>query len=53
VSDVTPRRTRRMRRGAAAVAIAVLVMAGLVVHLALPDTSASDIAGDALYAAAM
>lgn len=37
------------RWGAAALAVAV-VMAGLVVHGILPDTAATDIAGDALYA---
>jgi hypothetical protein len=35
---------------AAAIAIAVLVAAGLLVHTSLPDTAATDIAGDALYA---
>lgn len=50
VSDVS---ARRLRRTAAAVAMAALVIAGLIVHLALPETSASDIAGDALYAAAV
>lgn len=53
MSGLTPRRARRVRRGGAAIAIAALVIAGLVVHLALPDTSASDIAGDALYAVAV
>ncbi|WP_323986499.1 ribosomal maturation YjgA family protein [Microbacterium plantarum] len=37
------------RWGAAALAVAV-VAAGLVVHGILPDTAATDIAGDALYA---
>lgn len=39
------------RRVAAFVAAVVVVMAGLVVHGLLPDSAASDIAGDALYAA--
>jgi hypothetical protein len=42
--------TARWRRGVAAAGIVLLIAAGLFVHLALPDTSATDIAGDALYA---
>lgn len=42
----------RTRRLVAVVALAAVIVAGLVVHGALPDTSATDIAGDALYAAA-
>ncbi|MDD7930627.1 DUF2809 domain-containing protein [Microbacterium sp. NM3R9] len=38
------------RRVAALIAAAVTVAAGLLVHRALPDSAASDIAGDALYA---
>jgi hypothetical protein len=45
---VTTGRAAR-RWGAAALAVAV-VAAGLVVHGILPDTAATDIAGDALYA---
>lgn len=41
------------RRTIALVALALVVAAGLVVHSAFPDTAASDIAGDALYAAAV
>ena len=49
--DVAPARTRT-RRLIAAVALAAVIVAGLVVHGALPDTAATDIGGDALYAAA-
>lgn len=38
------------RRGRAALAAVVTVAAGLSVHLALPSSVATDIAGDALYA---
>ena len=44
--------TARARRVVAAVALVAVVGAGLLVHVAMPDTPASDIAGDALYAAA-
>ncbi|WP_156366507.1 DUF2809 domain-containing protein [Microbacterium sp. No. 7] len=37
----------------AAIVVAVLVGVGLFVHFALPDTHASDVAADALYAAAV
>ncbi|GAA1933188.1 hypothetical protein GCM10009775_26480 [Microbacterium aoyamense] len=37
---------------AAAIALASVIVAGLAVHAFLPDTSATDIAGDALYAVA-
>ena len=48
-----PARNRpRTRRLVAVVALAAVIVAGLVVHGVLPDTSATDIAGDALYAAA-
>ncbi|WP_246093364.1 DUF2809 domain-containing protein [Microbacterium kyungheense] len=40
------------RRMPAAVLLAAVVAVGLAVHAALPDTAATDIAGDALYAAA-
>ncbi|WP_248147602.1 ribosomal maturation YjgA family protein [Microbacterium aoyamense] len=40
------------RRVAAAIALASVIVAGLAVHAFLPDTSATDIAGDALYAVA-
>jgi len=36
----------------AAVLLAAVVAAGLAVHALLPDSAATDIAGDALYAAA-
>jgi len=36
----------------AAALLAAVVAAGLVVHAVLPDAAATDIAGDALYAAA-
>lgn len=49
--EATARRTRT-RRLVAVVALAVVIVAGLAVHGGLPDTSATDIAGDALYAAA-
>lgn len=42
----------RRRRFAAAGALVVIIAAGLLVHLRLPDTDVSDVAGDALYAAA-
>lgn len=41
------------RRLIAAAALAVTVVAGLVVHGLLPDTAATDIAGDMLYAVAL
>lgn len=41
------------RRISAAVALVAVVVAGLGVHLLLPDTVATDIAGDALYAVAV
>lgn len=40
------------RRATGAVMLLTAVAAGLGVHLLLPDTAATDIAGDALYAAA-
>lgn len=40
------------RRMPAAVLLAAVVAAGLAVHALLPDSAATDIAGDALYAAA-
>jgi hypothetical protein len=40
------------RRVVAAVLLAGVIAAGLVVHALLPDTTATDIAGDALYAVA-
>jgi hypothetical protein len=42
----------RRRRVAAALLLLAVIAAGLVVHGALPDTAATDIAGDALYAVA-
>lgn len=40
------------RRIVACVGLAVAVLAGLSVHVWMPDSAASDIAGDALYAVA-
>jgi hypothetical protein len=42
----------RARRIAALLLLAAVIVTGLVVHGLLPDTAATDIAGDALYAAA-
>lgn len=42
----------RGRRVAAAVLLVATIAVGLLVHGLLPDTSATDIAGDALYAVA-
>jgi Protein of unknown function (DUF2809) len=53
VSGATRSRARRARRAAAGVALLVLIAAGLAVHTLLPDTVGSDVAGDALYAAAI
>ncbi len=47
------RRRLARRRIAAAVALVVVVASGLGVHALLPDTPATDIAGDALYAVAV
>ncbi len=44
-------RLTRRRRWIAAALAGVTIAAGLAVHRLLPDTAASDIAGDALYAA--
>ncbi|WP_448004272.1 ribosomal maturation YjgA family protein [Agromyces bauzanensis] len=41
------------RRFSAAALLCAVVAAGLAVHALLPDTAATDIAGDALYAAAV
>ena len=49
---MAPDRTTK-RRLVAAVLLAGVVGAGLAVHLLLADTAATDIAGDALYAAAV
>lgn len=49
--QVGDRRTR-VRRLAAAGLLAAVIVAGLVVYVVLPDAAATDIAGDALYAAA-
>lgn len=43
----------KRRRIAAVVALAAVVTAGLAVHMLLPDSAVTDIAGDALYAAAV
>lgn len=42
----------RRRRLAALVALAAVIAAGLLVHKALPGSTATDVAGDALYAVA-
>ena len=42
----------RTRRLVAALLLVATVVAGLLVHGVLPDTAATDIAGDALYAVA-
>ena len=44
--------TPRARRVVAVVLLALTVAAGLLVHTLLPDTPATDISGDALYAVA-
>lgn len=46
-------RSATRRRVGACLGVLVAVATGLVVHLALPDGPATDIAGDALYAAAV
>lgn len=46
------RRRAVRRRLIAASGIVIVIAAGLLVHLALPDSEATDIAGDGLYAAA-
>jgi hypothetical protein len=46
------RRSTRVRRLIAAVLLVATIGAGLLVHAVLPDSSATDIAGDALYATA-
>lgn len=43
---------RSPRRIVAAVLLLIVIGAGLGVHALLPDTTATDVAGDALYAAA-
>jgi len=53
VSGATSNRTPRARRVAAGIALLALIAAGLAVHTLLPDTVGSDVAGDALYAAAV
>lgn len=46
-------RTVGRRRVAAAIALVVIVAAGLVVHRVAPSAAATDVAGDALYAVAV
>lgn len=46
---MTPARAGTVRRVAAAVALVLTVAAGLFVSGVLPDTVATDVAGDALY----
>lgn len=48
--EPVPGGSTRARRWGAVAAAVVVVAAGLVVHGILPDTDATDIAGDALYA---
>ena len=43
----------RARRGIAFISLVLVVAAGLGVHALMPDTAATDIAGDALYAVAI
>lgn len=43
----------RLRRVVAGILLVLVVAAGLVVHFTLPDGDATDIAGDALYVAAV
>lgn len=51
MTPVLPGRVGRRRIGAAIALLAVIV-AGLLTHLLVPGSAATDIAGDALYAAA-
>lgn len=51
-TTVSRARPGTRRRVIAAVLLVLTIGAGLVVHAALPDSSATDIAGDALYAVA-
>ena len=50
ITDRAPRHPRR--RLAAAISPLAVIATGLFVHAVLPDTPVTDIAGDALYAAA-
>lgn len=50
--EARARRSIRVRRAAAVLLLLGTIGAGLVVHAALPDSGATDIAGDALYATA-
>ena len=51
-ADEPGRGIRARRRIIASGLLVVVISAGLAVHALLPDTAGSDIAGDALYAAA-
>ncbi|MFK4805455.1 DUF2809 domain-containing protein [Microbacterium sp. ZW CA_36] len=51
-ATVSRARPGTRRRVLAAVLLVLTIGAGLVVHAALPDSSATDIVGDALYAVA-
>lgn len=42
-------RSPRVRRAVAVITALAVIAAGLAVHLVLPDTAATDIAGDVLY----
>lgn len=53
MADVTERSRTRVRRVGSLVALLTVVVAGLAVHVLLPDTVATHIAGDALYAVAV
>ncbi|RUA26912.1 MAG: DUF2809 domain-containing protein [Actinobacteria bacterium] len=53
MTDAGWRRVSGVRRVTAGVALGAVIAAGLGVHFLLPDMAATDIAGDALYAAAV
>ena len=53
MTDVTRRSRTRTRRVVGFAVLLMVIAAGLCVHLFLPDTAATDIAGDALYAVAV
>ena len=53
MSSETAGPAQQRRRAAALFALLALIAVGLAVHMLLPDTDGSDVAGDALYAAAV
>ncbi|ODT40214.1 MAG: hypothetical protein ABS62_10945 [Microbacterium sp. SCN 70-200] len=53
MSETKRRNPVGIRRRVALAAVVLIVAAGLAVHFALPDTDVTDIAGDALYVAAV